>query len=53
MSLTLKMGNVNRISIPLAPGYVVYNLFKKKKLKLFLEQLHCPSDVWRKLQASL
>lgn len=31
MSLTLKMGNLNRISTPLAPGYVVHNLFKKKK----------------------
>lgn len=48
------MGNLNRISTPLAPGYVVYDLFKKKKLKLFLEQLHhCPSDVWRKIRASL
>lgn len=33
MSLTLKMGNLSRISTPLAPGYVGHNLFNKKKNK--------------------
>lgn len=28
------MGNLDRIGTPLAPGYVVYNLFKKKKTQV-------------------